>query len=56
MSIIDIDTLSFCYPDGTAGLERISLKIEKGALVVITGPNGSGKTTLLKHLNGLLLP
>ena len=56
MSIIDIDTLSFRYPDGTAGLERISLKIEKGALVVITGPNGSGKTTLLKHLNGLLLP
>ncbi|MFZ0134500.1 MAG: ABC transporter ATP-binding protein [Desulfobacterales bacterium] len=56
MPIIDIDTLSFTYPDGTPGLDRISLKIEKGALVVVTGPNGSGKTTLLKHLNGLLLP
>ncbi|MEN8780866.1 MAG: ABC transporter ATP-binding protein [Desulfobacterales bacterium] len=54
MPIIDIDTLCFRYPDGTLGLERISLGIEKGTLVVITGPNGSGKTTLLKHLNGLL--
>ena len=56
MPIIDIDTLSFTYPDGTPGLDRISLKIAKGALVVVTGPNGSGKTTLLKLLNGLLMP
>ncbi|MGA8240978.1 MAG: ABC transporter ATP-binding protein, partial [Desulfobacterales bacterium] len=56
MPIIDIDTLCFRYPDGTVGLDRVSLGIEKGALVVVTGPNGSGKTTLLKHLNGLLRP
>ena len=56
MPIIDIDTLCFRYPDGTLGLDRISLGIEKGTLVVIIGPNGSGKTTLLKHLNGLLRP
>ena len=56
MSIIDIDKLSFRYPDGTLGLDRISLRIERRTLVVIAGPNGSGKTTLLKHLNGLLRP
>lgn len=56
MPIIDIDTLCFRYPDGTLGLDRISLGIEKGTLAVVTGPNGSGKTTLLKHLNGLLRP
>ena len=56
MPIIDIDTLCFRYQDGTLGLDRIRLGIEKGTLVVITGPNGSGKTTLLKHLNGLLRP
>jgi biotin transport system ATP-binding protein len=56
MPIIDIDTLCFRFPDGTLGLDRISLGIEKGTLVVVTGPNGSGKTTLLKHLNGLLRP
>jgi biotin transport system ATP-binding protein len=56
MPIIDIDTLCFRYSDGTLGLDRISLGIERGTLAVITGPNGSGKTTLLKHLNGLLRP
>jgi biotin transport system ATP-binding protein len=56
MPIIDIDNLSYRYPDGTIGLDRVDLRVDKGALVVITGPNGSGKTTLLKQLNGLLLP
>jgi biotin transport system ATP-binding protein len=56
MPIIDIDTLCFHFPDGTVGLDRISLCVEEGTLVVVTGPNGSGKTTLLKHLNGLLRP
>lgn len=56
MPIIEIDTLCFRYPDGSLGLDRISLGIETGTLVVLTGPNGSGKTTLLKHLNGLLRP
>ena len=56
MSIIEINNLSFRYPDGTIGLDRVDLVVEKGSLVVITGPNGSGKTTLLKQLNGLLLP
>ena len=56
MSIIEVNNLSFRYPDGTIGLDRVDLVVEKGSLVVITGPNGSGKTTLLKQLNGLLLP
>lgn len=56
MSIIEIEGLSFRYPDGTKVLDRISLRVEKGTLVVVVGPNGSGKTTLIKHLNGLLLP
>ena len=56
MPIIDIDNLSYRYPDGTTGLDRIDLSVDKGTLVVVTGPNGSGKTTLLKQLNGLLLP
>lgn len=31
------------------------LRIERGAIVMLTGDNGSGKTTLLKCLAGLLL-
>jgi biotin transport system ATP-binding protein len=54
MPIIAIDKLSYRYPDGTLGLDRVTLSVSKGTLLVITGPNGSGKTTLLKQLNGLL--
>ena len=56
MPIIDIDNLSYRYPDGTIGIDGVSIRVEKGTVVVITGPNGSGKTTLLKQLNGLLIP
>jgi len=56
MDIIEIEKLSHRFSDGTLGLDRINLKIQAGAFVVIAGPNGSGKTTLIRHLNGLLLP
>lgn len=54
--IIQIESLSHRFADGTLGLDGISLEIEEGTFVVIAGANGSGKTTLLRHLNGLLLP
>lgn len=37
-------------------LKGITLTIEEGSLVTITGPNGSGKTTLVRILSGLLQP
>ena len=56
MNIIEINSLTHRFADGTVGLENINLTIRQGSLVVIAGHNGSGKTTLLRHLNGLLLP
>ena len=56
MNIIEIDSLSHRFDDGTWGLDNINLTIGAGDFVLIGGPNGSGKTTLLKHLNGLLKP
>ncbi len=56
MNIIDIENLTHRFSDGTLGLDRINLKIQTGAFVVVAGPNGSGKTTLIRHLNGLLRP
>lgn len=37
-------------------LESVSLDVEKGSFVSITGKNGSGKSTLAKNINGLLVP
>jgi len=37
-------------------LNDVSLKIEKGKILVITGPNGSGKSTLAKLLMGIIQP
>ena len=51
---IEIENLSFNYPDGTAALKDVSLKVCEGESVAIIGPNGAGKSTLLLNLNGLL--
>lgn len=45
--------LSFAYKDRTV-LHAVSLSVESGDMVGITGPNGSGKTTLLKILSAVL--
>src|SRR5262249_47739154 len=37
-------------------LKRISLRIERGEIVIIVGPNGMGKTTLLGVMAGVLQP
>lgn len=36
------------YPGGIRAIENVSLRVEKGEFVFITGPSGAGKTTLLK--------
>lgn len=54
MKAIEIDNLSFNYPDGQGALKDISLAVSAGETVAFIGPNGAGKSTLLLHLNGIL--
>ncbi len=51
---VEIENLSFSYPDGHRALHGISLVIPHHQSVAFIGPNGAGKSTLLLHLNGIL--
>ncbi|MBO8127071.1 MAG: cell division ATP-binding protein FtsE [Firmicutes bacterium] len=40
--------VSKIYPNGSVGLDRVNLTVEKGEFVFLVGPSGSGKSTLLR--------
>jgi cobalt/nickel transport system ATP-binding protein len=54
--IVEFNDVHYQYPDGTAALNGLSLRITHGESVGIVGANGAGKSTFLMHTNGFLLP
>lgn len=53
MSLLKINNLEKSYKEAGGILKGVSLKVEKGEVVVILGPSGCGKSTLLRCINGL---
>lgn len=53
---IALRDLGVAFPDGTSGLNGVSLDLSPGSVTVVAGRSGSGKTTLLRTLAGLVAP
>ncbi len=56
MPILELDHVSFAYPNGCRAVEGVSLTVNAGEKIAIIGENGAGKTTAAKLMNGLLRP
>lgn len=53
--LIELQDVCVAYPEHVA-LENVSMTVDEGDFVAITGPNGGGKTTMLKVILGLIKP
>ncbi len=51
---LEVQDVSFQYPDNEKGVSNVSFAIKKGTFTVVTGRVGCGKTTLLRVMLGLL--
>ena len=55
MPVITIQDLTYYYPDTTSpALNKITLDIQAGQLVLVLGGSGSGKSSLLRAIAGLI--
>jgi len=56
-TMIELQELTKRFPgQETPAVDRLSLKIPKGEIVVFVGPSGCGKTTSLKMINRIIEP
>ncbi len=54
--IINLERVTFGYPDGLPVLKDLDFKFFSGGRIGLIAPNGSGKTTLFHIIMGLLKP
>jgi energy-coupling factor transport system ATP-binding protein len=54
--ILEVDRVSYSWPQGRPVLQQCSLQIPRPGLWMLVGGNGSGKSTLLRLIAGLLKP
>ncbi len=51
--MIEFNNISKRYPNGYEALKNVSLRVDKGEMIFITGHSGAGKSTLLKLVAGI---
>ncbi|MFG1810487.1 ABC transporter ATP-binding protein [Streptomyces sp. NPDC049040] len=54
--MIQIESVTKRYPDGTTAVDDLSLEIPDGSITVLVGPSGCGKTTTLRMINRMVEP
>ncbi len=54
--MIEFQSVSKTFPDGTTAVHSIDLTVKKGELLTLIGPSGCGKTTSMKMINRLIEP
>ena len=54
--MIEFESVSKTFRDGTAAVVDLSLTVPSGKITVIVGPSGCGKTTTLRMVNRMLEP
>jgi len=55
-NMIETSELTKLYPDGTVGIQKLSLTIKEGEIFGFLGSNGAGKTTTIRLLVNLIFP
>ncbi|GIP42895.1 HlyB/MsbA family ABC transporter [Paenibacillus sp. J45TS6] len=54
LSVLEVNRLTYHYPNSDKGISDINFRLERGKFIVITGRIGAGKSTLVRTLLGLL--
>ena len=53
--MININEVSYSYHrSGEKQINKISIEVSKGEIILLCGKSGSGKTTITKLVNGLI--